>query len=66
MVEIDLQSQRVESGSLVSGVNCVGSTVQFESTYSAGPGDAHVIDVFGEHSIMVALDLQSMTTSIAV
>jgi len=66
VIEIDLESQRVDAGSLVAGVNCISSTVQFESTYGAGAGVAHTIDVFGQHSIMVALDLQSMTTSIAV
>jgi len=66
LVDIDLESQRVDAGSLVSGVNCIGSTVQFEASYDAGPAAAYVLDIYGEHSILAALDLQSLTWSIAV
>jgi hypothetical protein len=34
--------------------------------YDAAPGAAMVIDVFAEHTLMVALDLNSLTYSIAV
>jgi hypothetical protein len=64
-LDIDLESQRVEAGSLVAGVNCIGQVVQFEATYTAN-GNAHVIDIFGEHTIMAQLDMQSLTWQIAV
>ena len=66
LIELDLESQRVDAGSLVAGVNCIGQVVQFESTYDAGVTAAHVLDIFGEHTIMAQLDLQSLTWSIAV
>lgn len=65
LLDIDLESQRVDAGSLVAGVNCIGQVVQFEATY-AGNGNAHVIDIFGEHTIMAQLDMQSLTWQIAV
>jgi hypothetical protein len=66
LIDIDLESQRVEGGSLIAGVNCVGQVVQFESTYDAGVTAAHVLDIFGEYTIMAQLDLQSLTWAIAV
>ena len=66
LIEIDLESQRVDAGSLVAGINCIGQVVQFESTYDAGATAAHVLDIFGEHTIMAQLDLQSLTWAIAV
>lgn len=66
LIELDLESQRVDAGSLVAGVNCIGQVVQFESTYDNGPLAAYVLDIFGEHTIMAQLDLQSLTWSIAV
>jgi len=65
LLDIDLESQRVEAGSLVAGINCIGQVVQFEATYTAN-ANAHVIDIFGEHTIMAQLDMQSLTWQIAV
>ena len=65
LLDIDLESQRVDAGSLVAGINCVGSVVQFEASYTANAA-AHVIDVYGEYTILAALDLQSLSWSIAV
>ena len=66
LLDIDLESQFSPEGSLVAGINCVGQVVQFNATYTADGTNAHVIDIYGEHSIMCALDLQSLTWSIAV
>jgi len=66
LVDIDLESQRVDAGALVAGVNCIGQVVQFEATYDAGPAAAYVLDIFGEHTIMAQLDLNSLTWQIAV
>ncbi len=65
LLDIDLESQFSPEGSLVAGINCIGQVVQFEATY-AGNGAAHVIDIYGEHTIMAQLDMQSLTWSIAV
>jgi len=66
LLDIDLESQFSPEGSLVAGINCVGQVVQYNATYTADGTNAHVIDIYGEHSIMCALDLQSLTWSIAV
>jgi len=66
LLDIDLESQFSPEGSLVAGINCVGQVVQYQATYTADGTNAHVIDIFGEHSIMCALDLQSLSWSIAV
>ena len=70
LIEIDLESQRVSGGDgslgLVAGLNCIGQVVQLTMEYEAVPAAAMVIDVFAEHTVMVALDLQTLTFSIAV
>lgn len=70
LIEIDLESQRVAGGEgslgLVAGVNTIGQVCQMTMEYDAVPANAMVIDVFAEHTIMVALDLNSLTYSIAV
>jgi len=70
LIEIDLESQRVAGGEgalgLVAGVNTIGQVCQLTMEYQAAPGAAMVIDVFAEHTLMVALDLNSLTYSIAV
>ena len=66
LLDIDLESQRVDAGSLVAGVNCIGQVVQFEATYDAGVTAAHVLDIYAEYTIMAQLDLQSLTWQIAV
>jgi len=70
LIEIDLESQRVAGGEgslgLVAGVNTIGQICQMTMEYDAAPGSDMVIDVFAEHTLMVALDLNSLTYSIAV
>jgi len=64
--EIDLESQRVDSGELVAGLNVIGQICQYESTYAVGPDAAYLLDIYGEHSIMLVLSVQSGTFQIAV
>jgi len=64
--EIDLESQRVDSGDLVAGLNVIGQICQYESTYSIGPAAPYLLDIYGEHSLMLVLDVQSGTFQIAV
>ena len=70
LLEIDLESQRVSGGDgslgLVAGINCIGQVIQLTMEYDAVAAAAMVIDVFAEHTIMVALDLQTLTYCIAV
>lgn len=65
LVEIDLESQRVDAGSLVAGVNCTGQVVQFEANYT-NVASPQVVDIFGEYTIMAQLDLNTLTWQIAV
>jgi hypothetical protein len=51
---------------LVAGVNCVGQVVQATFEYTAAPNAAHVVNIYGEHTIMCMLDLNTLTWSIAV
>ena len=70
LIEIDLESQRVAGGEgslgLVAGINTIGQVMQMSMEYDAVAANAMVIDVFAEHTVMVSLDLQSLTYSIAV
>ena len=70
LIDLDLESQRVAGGEssvgLVAGVNCIGQVVQLTMEYSASPTNDHVVDVFGEHTILCSLDLNTLTWSIAV
>lgn len=70
LIDLDLESQRVQGGEgslgLVAGVNCVGQQVQATFEYNADRAYDHVINVFGEHTIMCSLDLNTLTWSIAV
>ena len=70
LIDLDLESQRVAGGEssvgLVAGVNCVGQVCQLTMEYSAAATNDHVIDVFGEHTILCSLDLNTLTWSIAV
>jgi len=70
LVDLDLESQRVQGGEgslgLVAGVNCVGQQVQATFEYGANRTYDHVINVFGEHTMMCSLDLNTLTWSIAV
>ena len=64
LIDLDLESQF--SSGIVAGLNCIGQVVQFESSYDAGVTAAHVLDIFGEYTIMAQLDLNSLTWAIAV
>lgn len=70
LIDLDLESQRVQGGEgslgLVAGINCVGQQVQATFEYGANRTNDHVINVFGEHTIMCSLDLNTLTWSIAV
>jgi len=70
LIDLDLESQRVAGGEsslgLVAGVNCVGQVVQLTLEYAAAATNDHVVDVFGEHTILCSLDLNTLTWSIAV
>jgi len=70
LIDLDLESQRVAGGEssvgLVAGVNCIGQVVQLTMEYSASADNDHVVDVFGEHTILCSLDLNTLTWSIAV
>tara|TARA_R110000851_G_scaffold8873_1_gene33808 strand:+ start:117 stop:1397 length:1281 start_codon:yes stop_codon:yes gene_type:complete len=70
LIDLDLESQRVAGGEssvgLVAGVNCIGQVVQLTMEYSGVAQNAHVIDIFGEHTILCSLDLNTLTWSIAV
>jgi len=70
LIDLDLESQRVAGGEsslgLVAGVNCIGQVVQLTMEYAAVATNNHVVDVFGEHTILCSLDLNTLTWSIAV
>jgi hypothetical protein len=70
LIDLDLESQRVSGGEstlgLVAGVNCIGQVVQLTMEYAASASADHVINVFGEHTILASLDLNTLTWSIAV
>ncbi len=70
LIDLDLESQRVAGGEsgmgLVAGVNTIGQVVQAQFNYSAGVTAAHVVNIYGEHTILCMLDLNSLTWSIAV
>ncbi len=69
LLDIDLESQRAGANpesQLVAGVNTIGAVVQAKLDYAAGIGAAHVINFYGEHTILLMLDLNTLTFSIAV
>jgi hypothetical protein len=70
LIDLDLESQRVAGGEsslgLVAGVNCIGQVVQLTMEYAAVATNNHVVDVFGEHTILCSLDLNTLTWSIAI
>lgn len=70
LIDLDLESQRVSGGEstlgLVAGVNCIGQVVQLTMEYAKSASADHVINVFGEHTILCSLDLNTLTWSIAV
>tara|TARA_B100000497_G_C7684409_1_gene414515 strand:- start:656 stop:1936 length:1281 start_codon:yes stop_codon:yes gene_type:complete len=70
LIDLDLESQRTAGGEssvgLVAGVNCIGQVCQLTMEYAAAPTANHVVDVFGEHTILCSLDLNTLTWSIAV
>ena len=70
LIDLDLESQRVSGGEssvgLVAGVNCIGQVVQLTMEYAASANADHVVNVYGEHTILCSLDLNTLTWSIAV
>ena len=70
LIDLDLESQRVAGGEsgmgLVAGVNTIGQVVTATFNYQAPITAAHVVNVYGEHTILCMLDLNSLTWSIAV
>jgi len=70
LIDLDLESQRVAGGEssigLVAGVNCIGQVVQLTMEYAASAAADHVVNVYGEHTILCSLDLNTLTWSIAV
>lgn len=70
LIDLDLESQRVSGGEssvgLVAGVNCIGQVVQLTMEYAASATSDHVVNVFGEHTILCSLDLNTLTWSLAV
>jgi len=70
LIDLDLESQRVAGGEsgmqLVAGINTIGQTVQAQFNYSNPISAAHVLNIYGEHTVLCMLDLNSLTWSIAV
>ena len=70
LIDLDLESQRVAGGEssvgLVAGVNCIGQVVQLTMEYAASATNDHVVNIYGEHTILCSLDLNTLTWSIAV
>lgn len=70
LIDLDLESQRVSGGEssvgLVAGVNCIGQVVQLTMEYTGSATADHVVNVYGEHTILCSLDLNTLTWSIAV
>jgi len=70
LIDLDLESQRVAGGEsslgLVAGVNCIGQVVQLTMEYAAAATNNHVVDIFGEHTILCSLDLNTLTWQIAI
>lgn len=69
LLDIDLESQRAGANpesQLVAGVNTIGAVVQAKLDYANAIGAAHVLNFYGEHTILLMLDLNTLTFSIAV
>ena len=70
LIDLDLESQRVSGGEssvgLVAGVNCIGQVCQLTMEYVGSANADHVVNVYGEHTILCSLDLNTLTWSIAV
>ena len=69
LIDLDLESQRAGSSpesQLVAGVNTIGSVVQATLDYSAGTSAATVLNFFGEFTLLLMLDLNTLTFSVAV
>jgi hypothetical protein len=60
LIDLDLESQRVAGGE--GSLGLVAGVIE----YTAAPDNAHVLNIFGEHTIMASLDLNTLTWSIAV
>jgi len=69
LIDLDLESQRVEGGAglgLISGLNVIGQQIQATFEYTGSATASHVINIFAEHTIMCSLDLASLVWSIAI
>lgn len=69
LLDVDLESQRAGANpesQLVAGVNTIGAVVQAKLDYTAGITADHVINFYGEHTLLLMLDLNTLTFSIAV
>ncbi len=70
LIDLDLESQRVSGGDsgsqLVAGVNTIGQICQAEFTYNGGLTAAHLVNVFAEYTLLLMLDLNTLTFSIAL
>ena len=69
LIDLDLESQRAGSSpesQLVAGVNTIGSVVQATLDYSAGTNAATVLNFFGEFTLLLMLDLNTLTFSVAI
>ena len=70
VLDIDLESQRVSGNEnslgLIAGINTIGQIVQMTFEYTTSPTAVHLIDVFGEHTILCMLDLNTLTWQIAI
>ena len=69
LIDLDLESQRAGSSpesQLVAGVNTIGSVVQATLDYSAGTNAATVLNFYGEFTLLLMLDLNTLTFSVAV
>jgi hypothetical protein len=69
LIDLDLESQRAGAApesQLVAGVNTIGSVVQAKLDYSAGTSAATVLNFYGEFTLLLMLDLNTLTFSVAV
>lgn len=69
LIDLDLESQRAGAApesQLVAGVNTIGSVVQAKLDYSSGTSAATVINFYGEFTLLLMLDLNTLTFSVAV
>ena len=67
VLELDLQSQfSNQPMALVSGVNTIGSNVSMTFNFSAAPSTTQTISIYAEHTVLMSLDLASLTWNLAI